>query len=137
MSTDQDRQKLKERQTVRLQILKAMFDETVGAGQNPQTLLFSPTSISNSLQLEPIDVVMALQYLEGEHLITCANKSSMNYDNQYKLNHYGIVEVEQAIEHPEQRTQHFMLSVVQHFHATVGSVQTGPNAIANVEQQTE
>lgn len=136
MSTDLEREKLKGRQTVGLQILKAMFDETVGGGQDPETMRFSPKSISNGLQLELIDVILAFQYLEGEHLITCTSNMMDPDYTQYKLNHYGIVEVEQVIEYPEQRTEHFMLSVVQHFHSTVGNVQNGLNAKANVEQRT-
>jgi len=50
------------------------------------------------------------------------------------LSHRAIVEVENSLSNPEQSTEHFPSTVIQNFHASVGSVQTGNNNIANVNQ---
>lgn len=135
MSVDQNKQKLKERQTIRLNILKAMFDQQAKVGQDFDRR-FSPCNLSKEWGLDVDEVALATQHLEGKLLVR-STKLANPYETYCVITHYGIAEVERAIEYPNQRTEHFMLSVIQHFHAPVGSVQNGPNAITNVEQRTE
>lgn len=131
-----DKEKLEERQTVRLEVLKAMFDETVRVDKNIKDGWFSAAYLAPKLQLNVSSVDAALHYLRREGLIESTGASG-RLRRTFRLTHEGLVEIEQAIEHPDQRTRHFTLAVIKHFHAPVGSVQTGPNATANVEQRTE
>ena len=50
------------------------------------------------------------------------------------LSHRAIVEIENSITQPTQATEHFPPTVIQHFHSQVGSVQTGANSTAYVNQ---
>ena len=50
------------------------------------------------------------------------------------LSHKAIVEVENSITNPKKATEHFPSAVIQNFHAPVGSVQTGNNNVASVNQ---
>jgi hypothetical protein len=50
------------------------------------------------------------------------------------LSHRAIVEIEQSFRTPDQATEHFSSTVIQNFNAPVGSVQSGPNSTANVNQ---
>lgn len=129
-----DEESLKQRQSLRLRVLKTMFDETIGAEIDPSGKLFSPNSIAEGLELDVKSVALALQYLENERLLTSSAEFGDPYDLDYSLTHRGITEVERAIEYPNQRTEHFMLSVVQNFNAPVGSVQNGANATVNLKQ---
>jgi hypothetical protein len=50
------------------------------------------------------------------------------------LSHKAIIEVEQSIKNPTASTEHFAATVIQHFNAPVGSVQTGQQSTAYVNQ---
>ncbi len=50
------------------------------------------------------------------------------------LSHTAIVEIENSILNPTKSTEHFPSTVIQNFHAPVGSVQTGNHNISNVNQ---
>ncbi len=50
------------------------------------------------------------------------------------LSHKAIVEVENSITNPMKSTEHFSSTVIQNFHAPVGSVLTGNYNTANVNQ---
>jgi hypothetical protein len=50
------------------------------------------------------------------------------------LSHRAIVEIEQSIKQPNASTEHFPATVIQHFNAPVGSVQTGSQSSASVTQ---
>lgn len=50
------------------------------------------------------------------------------------LSHRAIVEIENSLTNPQQSTEHFPSTVIQNFNAPVGSVQTGNNNVANVNQ---
>ena len=133
MSTDSEM--LKERQKLRYQVLKVMYDRTVGRGKDTRGYFYA-YQIAEHLGLPPEKVSPELRYLDEELLVSSAGPEMGIPQNgeQYRLTHEGIVEIEHSVEFPEQRTQHFMLSVVQHFHGTVGSVQNAPDSVANVEQ---
>jgi len=69
-------------------------------------------------------------YLSGEGLITTKSDNGMSV----YLEHLGIKEIEDSVRNPHKPTDHFPISVIQHFNAPVGSVQTGNQSIANVQQ---
>lgn len=69
-------------------------------------------------------------YLDGEGLITQQSDNGLFI----RLEHRGIVEVENSIRNPQKPTEHFSVQVIQNFNAPVGSVQTGNQSIANVTQ---
>ena len=50
------------------------------------------------------------------------------------LSHRAIIEVENSITNPAKSTEHFPATIIQNFHAPIGSVQTGNQNIANVNQ---
>jgi hypothetical protein len=50
------------------------------------------------------------------------------------LSHKAIIEVEQSIKYPTASTEHFAATVIQHFNAPIGSVQTGQQSTAFVNQ---
>jgi hypothetical protein len=129
-----DKETLEQRQKLRYKILRTMFDETVEVSNDPTRQLFSPRSISSGLQLPVEETLTAMQYLAGEYLIEERAQVHGRYDSRYRISHQGIVEIERSIENPEVRTEHFMLNVVQHFNAPVGSVQNAPNSAAQVIQ---
>ena len=58
----------------------------------------------------------------------------MSDEGDIKLSHKAIDEVEKSLNNPQQSTEHFSSTVIQNFHAPVGSVQTGNYNIANVNQ---
>lgn len=134
MSTDSEM--LKERQKLRYQVLKVMFDATVGKGESTKLVRFSADELIEYFvkhsDFSDDEVRSALSYLENEGLLVNP------YDQPiFKITHKGVVEIERSIKFPEQRTQHFMLSVVQHFHGSVSSVQNAPNSTANVNQKED
>jgi hypothetical protein len=131
----EDKEMLEERQKVRFKILKWMYDNTVGKERMPDQYTFSSENVAGYLQLPEHVVFSALHYLDGEGLVE--QRAGSWTGGSYQLKHHGVREVEHAIRYPERPTEHFMLSVVQHFHATVGVVQNGPDTTSNVEQRTE
>ncbi len=50
------------------------------------------------------------------------------------LSHKAIVEMEQSIKNPSTSTEHFPATVIQHFNAPVGSVQSGAQSTSHVTQ---
>jgi hypothetical protein len=48
------------------------------------------------------------------------------------LSHKAIVEIESSLTHPNEATQHFSTTVIQHFNGPVGAVQAGPSSTASV-----
>jgi hypothetical protein len=77
------------------------------------------------------EAMQAALYLKGEHLL------ETSVGPRFHLLHRGVVEIEAAILHPENATEHFTQQVVQivnNFHAPVGAVQVGASTVANVVQ---
>ena len=50
------------------------------------------------------------------------------------LSHRAIVEIESTLTNPQHSTDHFSTTVIQHFHAPVGAVQTGNDSFVQVNQ---
>ena len=129
-----DREALEEKQKVRYKILKTIYDETENH-EGSKNQMFSVQSVAKSLEPDERKVSRAMEYLEQEFLLR-----RVGYDPRegeiYTITHNGIVEIEHSIQHPDQGTNHFLLSVIQHFNGPVGSVQMGSNATANVDLLT-
>jgi hypothetical protein len=71
-----------------------------------------------------------VDYLAGEGLVeSLADEAPL-----VKISHRGVVEVEQSLTDPKEPTEHFVQQVIQHFHGSVGSVQTGNQNVAQVTQ---
>lgn len=130
MSTDTEL--LEQNQKLRYEILRTMYNETYGSYRNPEEFEFTPTTVSAALQLPRPNTLIAMQYLNEKGLIR--KKIEIDGDPIYVLAHQGILEIEKSIEFPKSPTEHFMTSVVQNFHAPVGSIQNGPNSTAQVIQ---
>jgi hypothetical protein len=78
------------------------------------------------------DTEGAFDWLVGENLAERQTFDSVG------ITHYGVVEIEEAHDRPEHGTEHFAPAVihqVNHFHGTVGGVQTGSHNTMNVAQQ--
>lgn len=120
-----------QKKTHRLQILQFIYDETDG-----QTGLYCPThdlvSDLGKLGITQPDAYNAIEYMIAEGLLDRVSQDSVG------ISHAGIQEVEQVHDNPDTDTQHFPTAVihqVQHFHGTVGGVQTGSGNTMNVAQQ--
>lgn len=90
------------------------------------------TPITDFLGMDELEALDAHRYFDAEGFF--ANAGRMFGEEVVSLSHAAIVEIERSITHPSLSTEHFSASVVQHFHASVGTVQTGNNNIANVTQ---
>ena len=107
----------KRRYKLLYEVWKAMRDGTQ-SGFNANDL------IKNGIMKER-DLSQAFQYLRAEGLL---GDSYPWVD----LTHEGLVEIEHSIKHPENETEHFSATVIQHFHAPVGIVQTGSASTGNI-----
>lgn len=86
-------------------------------------------TIAKHVGLEQREADEAYLYLIEEHLIEPIGRGSV------AITHLGIVEIEQPITKPDVGTKHFAISVIQHFHGTVGAVQNAPHSTSEVHQQ--
>jgi hypothetical protein len=95
----------------------------VAKDSTQQTLSIKELVKSGIIQED--DVIPVLCYLRDEGLV----KDS---DLWINFTHKGIVEIERSIKHPDRETEHFSAMVIQHFHASVGIVQTGADSTGNI-----
>ncbi len=86
--------------------------------------------ISKSLGFNAEEILEMYYYFSSEGFF----KEELS-GNFVTLSHRAIVEVENSITKPTQSTEHFSSTVIQHFNAPVGSVQTGSNNVANINQK--
>jgi len=131
---DEVKSKLAERQKRRYRILRTLFDGSIQADKNPSEFIVSPNSLGQYLELDPSIVKMELDYLSGEYLVEEVVGMSDPLESHFKIAHLGVVEVERSIENPNSSTEHFMVTVVQHFNAPVGTVQNASHSVAHVTQ---
>jgi hypothetical protein len=122
---------LEEKEKVRYEILKWIYEQTNGATTTRLDLsqFFRATSLSPKETQEYIGIRDAINYLSEERLIEC-----MTLGHSYSITHRGVKEVEQSIKNPEKSTDHFSSPVIQIFNASVGNVQTGNNNSSYVSQ---
>ena len=124
---------LKERRKLQYQVLKRMFDETVGRGKSAQSEPFSANDIAEKSSLPFEEVSSALQYLSDESLIESFEEQGRGYPI-YRLKHRGVVEIEQSMREPEKSTEHFPSQITQNFYGQVGAVQNASHSTAYVNQ---
>lgn len=78
----------------------------------------------------------SMNYLEEEGLLKV--RTLEGDDGFSEITHRGIIEIESTVKNPNKATPHFQVPVIQqvtqHFHSTVGAVQTGSHNVANVNQ---
>lgn len=117
---------LQKKEANRLRVLQTLYEVT--DGNEHASAEMGP--LYEQAGVEYADGDAAYHYLQGEGLVM--GKSS----HRMSITHHGVVEIEQAINRPKERTEHFTPVVIQQvFHGAVGAVQTGADAVANVQQQ--
>jgi hypothetical protein len=115
---------LSKRRANRLRVMTEIFN--AAHGNRREFVATDP--IRERLQLSDEEMADACNYLEGEGLIE-GTQTLRLFPSQVTLTHWGIREVEQSQEHPEEPTEHFppLVSVTQHFHGDVigSAIQAG------------
>jgi hypothetical protein len=115
---------LLEKQRRRYLLLEKIYELT--DGDESKIIMLEPTE-----ELSPKEVLSIVRYLTGEGLVeSLADEAPL-----LRISHRGVVEVEYSHMNPREPTEHFPAQVIQHFHGTVGSVQTGNQSIAHVTQE--
>ncbi len=116
---------LQRKQRARLQLLRALYDESDGDTSAFVTYegLYGQTGLPRN------EAEAAFTYLVEEGL---AVRRTIGHCG---ITQSGVHEIEDASAEPDHATEHFQSVVVQQvFHGPVGAVQTGPGAVANVQQ---
>lgn len=108
-------------------VLKWIYDRADGQRHHPVDLR-KLLEAADGLPLKEIQ--KASDWLEGEGLITQENDDG----TLVQLCHPGIKEIEASVREPNKGTEHFSPTIIQHFHAAVGAVQTGESSVANIQQ---
>jgi hypothetical protein len=124
-----DLEEVLERQKNRYKILYGIYKSVAGKKNYHRCYVEVPELIE-AMGMNDEDVYEALDYLVEEGLLLSISDELFIIS----LSHRGKVEVERSITHPNESTEHFMVSVVQHFHAPVGVVQSGSHSTAGVTQ---
>ncbi|GGJ47694.1 hypothetical protein [Deinococcus roseus] len=111
--------RIERRQQQRLEVLKRVYQCTEIRGEPGLAL----STLKDQLKREGLkypekDLEKAICYLEGESLIKMELYHANDPNSQvlYML-HKGIKEMEDIIEFPEGRTEHFSVPVINHFYA--------------------
>jgi hypothetical protein len=102
------------KQTKRYRTLLEMYEITDGnAGKDVH-----PSTLRERLGLSEDELHRVFDYLDAEGLI--------KRGASLQISHKGIIEIEDSIQNPNRRTEHFMSVVIQHFYGNVaGGVQGG------------
>lgn len=124
---------LEQRQAQRYALLRAFFDQGNGERDGAPALDEVAAAIGMPLR----DARNALDYLRGEGLVEVVTLA-----DHVNLTHAGLLEVEESIRRPQQRTSHFTPSEIsmvfnQTFNGPVGAVQTGTNNTASITQTVD
>ncbi len=123
---------LEHRQEQRYAVLRHMYDVAVEGANNPSKEFYE-NDVAKGLGYPTQDVKSALSYLKGKNLVEVA-QIYHGPRMSYRLTHWGIEEIEQSLQEPKERTEHFPFQIIQNFNATVGAVQTGTQSTANITQ---
>lgn len=120
---------VEEREQKRYNFLKAIYD---AVGDSTGDLAISYREVFEKA---------GLQHGEGHQIFTYVRDkgflSRRGGVGNLALSHEGIIEMEQSILYPEERTEHFRPGVVQHFYAAVGAVQNASQSTAHVVQNNQ
>lgn len=119
--------KMREIESKRYNTLRWIYDKV---GGQQYKLADLRELVNSDLGYSENELTRISDYLEGESLINQMDDCGL----LVQLTHKGIVEIESSIKNPQNSTEHFPLTVIQNFNAPVGSVQTGNNNTANVNQ---
>jgi hypothetical protein len=112
-----------QKQKKRYELLLRIYELT--NGDETKILMLEGSEESDS-----DEILSIVDYLAGEELVaSLADEAPL-----VRITHRGVVEVEESLLNPKQPTEHFLSQVIQHFHGTVGAVQTGNQNVANVSQ---
>ncbi|KAA9325600.1 hypothetical protein [Adhaeribacter soli] len=99
----------------RLLVLNKMYELSNGSSFHP----FAEEELSSLLGLSETEIENILEYLKKEGLVDCWASGA------FVISHYGIKEVEELIENPEQRAEHFLLINVIQNYSTITGLQQG------------
>jgi hypothetical protein len=114
---------LEQKKAKRFRFLHALYDRT-GGDQHQQPSMWD---IGSELGLSQQETDLVVQYLEGEHLLEFAAMGGY-----ISINHYGVLQVEQALSAPEKPTQYFppVINVLHIGNVSGSSIQqTGANSV--------
>src|SRR5438309_9830694 len=121
------------RKANRLRLMNLFFEEADGR----QNVYVNCEPLAQQLDISDEEMASACDFLAGEHLIEPMQALwGKPYPPRVSLTHWGIKEIEQAREDPDEPTEHFppLVSIVQIFGdvtnsnvqaGTVDSTQTG------------
>lgn len=128
MSTIEDKDLILKRQQYRYQLLYEIWRYSGGDKWIGRDFY----ELAEELKVPKDEAEPALQYLIGEGLL---DRETMTDGGTIGISHYGVKEIEDSIWNPNQATDHFSISVIQHFHGQVGAVQNAPHSTAQIHQQ--
>jgi hypothetical protein len=113
------------RQRQRYQVLLALWK--AAGGKELERVNFMEVAKNSGLGAETSEEILI--YLTREGFF-----EKREFGDGVILSHKAIVEIERSLTNPTEATEHFSTTVIQNFNAPVGSIQTGPNSTANVNQ---
>ncbi|MRG93881.1 hypothetical protein [Polyangium spumosum] len=122
--------RIEQKKQHRLCVLNRLYDETDG---DTHAYVIGDQFFDGFTKegISPSDAESAFRWLADEGLAKFHGSLLM-------IKHQGVVEIEQSREAPDEDTDHFPAAVihqVNHFHGTVGGVQTGSHNTMSVAQQ--
>ena len=119
---------VQKRDALRLALLRRMYERS-GARTN---VGMDRHSLFEEIGVSPEEGMTAARWLIDEGLAGFMGTQNL------RIEHMGIKEVEDSLRHPDRETEHFsppVIHMVNNFQgATIGAVQTGADATANVQQ---
>lgn len=121
--THPDLERLQKKQSLRLRILLLLYRRYCDGISK----VVEHNDLKQWFDNPDIEVQQELGYLNHEGLIESVTHV------HWAITHSGIKETEHTIQFPDKPTPHFLLSVIQHYHAPVAVVQNGDNT-ARVER---
>lgn len=124
-----DLQTVEEREQKRYNFLKAIYD-AVGDSTGDAAIQYKDIIVKAGLEFNEANDIFI--YVRDKGFLS--NRTGTGW---FALSHQGIVEMEQSILYPEERTEHFKPGVIQHFYAAVGVVQNETQSTAHVVQDNE
>lgn len=120
---DKRSEALARKERVRYAVLGAAYDLSAG----DESALLGREQLAAECGFDERQVDQACEYFLSEGLLLARAIGGI-----VSISHDGVVEYERSLREPDRPTEHFALVVNQHFHATVGAVQTGDGVCANV-----
>lgn len=101
---DEGRDRVLQRDALRLAFLRRLYDETDGSTRAMVPL----DQLAEALNLGRADAARILDYLRAEGLAGVAGAGPL-----VEITHFGVLEVEESIRNPDRGTEHFTPAVIQ------------------------